>query len=196
MKKSYPYWVVAMLCVFCFTPVSALAHVGVTESTGLGQGFGHPFGGADHLLAMLAVGVWAAQMGGRSIWAVPSAFLVMVVVGGVLGITGVALPYVEQGILASILVLGVLIAGAFKSPTIVSAAIVGLFAVFHGHAHGSEIPLEAGLIFYTVGFALATTLLHVVGMALGLILRKLDAARFMRLAGMAILFGGICVGLA
>ena len=140
MKKSTLRVYLATLTGLFLLPATALAHPGHTgmDSMGFAHGFSHPFTGVDHILAMLAVGLWAAQLGGRAIWAVPTAFVSLMLVGGALGVSGVSMPFIEQGILASILVLGVLIAGAFKLPVTISASLVGMFALFHGVAHGSQ----------------------------------------------------------
>lgn len=177
-------------------PVSVLAHTGVGETTGFGSGFNHPIGGADHLLAMVAVGLWAVQMGGRAIRVVPGAFVTLMICGGIFAISGIHVPYVEEGILVSVLALGVLIAAAFRFPLAASAAIVGIFAVFHGHAHGTEMPLAIGAVSYSLGFALATALLHAVGMAGGIILQKMNIEKAIRFAGGAIALSGIYLAMA
>ena len=143
-------WLLALSVIF-LTPSLANAHTGIGNTAGLLHGFGHPLGGLDHILAMVAVGIWAAQIGGKAIWAVPTTFVSVMVVGGILGITGVAVPFVEQGIVMSVLILGVLIAAAACLPLASSAAIVGLFALFHGHAHGAEIPVAVSGFAYGVG---------------------------------------------
>jgi urease accessory protein len=196
MKKTIMQLTSMTWAAICLMPVPAFAHVGVSDVTGFSHGFGHPIGGADHLLAMVAVGLWAAQMGGRAIWAVPAAFVTMMIVGGALGVSGVHIPFIEAGILVSVLILGVLIAGAFKFPVAVSGIIVGIFAVFHGHAHGSEVQMAATAVFYSMGFALATGLLHMIGMATGIALQKLEIAKLARVAGAAIAFGGICLAVS
>jgi len=142
--------------LFFFLPGIALAHTGAGQTTGFMYGFGHPIGGADHMLAMVAVGLWAAQIGGRALWIVPGTFVGVMLIGGILGFTGIPVPFVEEGILVSILILGILIVGAFKLPLAYSSMIVGLFAVFHGHAHGAEMPETLSAAWYAVGFALAT----------------------------------------
>ncbi|AJQ96674.1 HupE/UreJ family protein [Gynuella sunshinyii] len=177
-------------------PVFASAHTGVSTANGLSHGFGHPLGGLDHLLAMLAVGLWAAQMGGRAIWAVPCSFVGVMIVGGVLGFTGVALPWVEQGIALSVLLLGVLIAGAFRLPVLLSAIVVGVFALFHGHAHGAEMPLTAGTLSYVTGFVAATVLLHSAGIASGLLIHKTRNDLLSRVAGGAIAMVGVYLSIA
>lgn len=191
MKKLSMHLLLTALCAICLLPVSALAHTGAGQSTGFSVGFIHPAGGTDHLLAMLAVGLWAAQMGGRAAWAVPGAFVGMMIAGGVLGMSGVHVPYLEAGILVSVLVLGVLVAGAFKLPLAIGGMLAGIFAVFHGHAHGAEMPIAVGAVSYSAGFALATALLHAAGILAGTGLRKLNIEKITRFAGCGIALGGI-----
>lgn len=153
----------------------ALAHTGAGSVSGFAAGFGHPIGGLDHVLAMVAVGILAAQLGGRSVWLVPAAFVGMMVVGGLLAIAGVPVPFVELGIVGSIVVLGVVIAAGRQMPVAAAMALVGLLAVFHGHAHGTEMPVNANGLAYGVGFALATAMLHAFGVGLGVSVQKLAA---------------------
>jgi urease accessory protein len=141
----------------------------------------HPLSGWDHLLAMIAVGLWAAQLGGRSRWLVPAAFVGVMTLGAVLGHAGLSIAGNEQGIAASILVLGLLIACAVKLPTVASMVIVGTFALFHGVAHGAEMPATASGLSYGVGFVASTILLHVIGLGLGLALK--DQQKVARFAG-------------
>lgn len=140
---------------------TALAHPG-HESASFFSGFGHPIGGLDHLLAMLAVGLLAARQVGRARWALPVAFVVAMLAGAGLSALGVALPAVESGIALSVLVLGLLIALVAKLPVAVAAPLVAVFALFHGHAHHAEMG-EGSLFAFTAGFALATALLHAAG---------------------------------
>jgi urease accessory protein len=164
--------------------VPALAHAHPGHGTsGLEHGFVHPISGLDHLLAMIAVGLWAGQLGGRARWQVPAAFLGVMILGCMLGMAGVAVPAVEQGIVASVLILGVLIAAAVRLPAIASIAIVAGFAFFHGAAHGTEMPANATGLGYAGGFTIATGLLHAAGLGLGMIGSKLRQPRFVRLAG-------------
>ncbi|MEO6054363.1 MAG: HupE/UreJ family protein, partial [Chthoniobacterales bacterium] len=144
---------VAALCLL--VPSLVHAHVGVGATNGFEHGFTHPLTGLDHICAMLAVGLWAAQMGGRAIWAVPLTFVSVMAVGGMLGMSGIALPFTEQGIILSVLTLGVLIAASARLPLVASMIIVGLFAIFHGHAHGAEMPETASGVLYAGGFILA-----------------------------------------
>ena len=172
-------------------PSPVFAHTIIGNMTGFGSGFSHPIGGFDHILAMVAVGLWAAQMGGRTIWAVPGTFVTVMLVGGFLGMTGIHIPYVEEGILVSVLVLGVLIAAALRFPVVIGALIVGLFALFHGHAHGSEMSMALGAIPFGLGFASGTLLLHVVGIIAGMSLQRMGSEQGVRLAGGAIVLAGI-----
>lgn len=165
---------------------AALAHTGVGEVSGFAAGFWHPLGGLDHLLAMLAVGLWAAQIGGKATWQIPCAFVGVMVLGSVAGMIGLHVPMVEQGILASVLVLGALVAVALRCPAPVCAALAGLFALFHGHAHGTEMPLGAGALAYVAGFSLATALLHGAGIALAALCRRAVSVRLTQVAGGAI----------
>jgi urease accessory protein len=142
---------------------------------------------------MVAVGLWAAQLGGRARWLVPASFVSMMTVGGALGMMGVNLPLVETGILVSVLVLGILIAAAARLPLAASMAVVGLFAIFHGHAHGAELPAAASGISYALGFLLATAGLHACGLGLGLLAQKRIHAPALRYAGAAIALTGICL---
>jgi urease accessory protein len=146
----------------------ALAHTGIGATNSFSAGFMHPLLGLDHLTVMIAVGLWAAQKGGRALWAWPLAFVGVMLVGGILGMAHVAVPFVEPGILASVVALGLLVAAAADLPVGVGAAIIGTFALLHGHAHGSEIPETAGGVEYAAGFALATASLHLVGIGAGL----------------------------
>ncbi|MGR9037284.1 MAG: HupE/UreJ family protein [Gammaproteobacteria bacterium] len=172
-------------------PISVFAHTGIGETHGFGAGFSHPIGGADHLLAMLAVGLWSAQMGGRALWLLPGAFVALMLAGGGLAIAGIGLPFVEQAILLSVLVLGALIAAASRQPPSACTFIVGLFAVFHGHAHGAEMPLTSAAVSYSLGFASATILLHAAGVAAGIILNKFAIEKAVRWGGAAIALGGV-----
>jgi urease accessory protein len=172
----------------------AEAHTGFVAN-GFMHGFMHPISGWDHILAMIAVGLWAAQLASsglkRAVWMVPLSFVSMMVIGGILGISGIPLPFVEQGILASVLVFGALVLAGVRLPITASAAIVGLFAIFHGHAHGAEIPATSSGLAYALGFALATALLHASGIAFGLIAQRRLSSLALRVAGAAVTLGGV-----
>jgi urease accessory protein len=162
----------------------AEAHVGIGTTSSFAAGFAHPLSGLDHMTVMVAVGLWAALKGGRAIWAWPLAFIGVMLFGGALGMLQVPVPFVEPGILASVVALGLLVALAVDLPVSAGVAIIGLFALFHGHAHGTEVPENAGGLEYMAGFAVTTALLHGVGIAaalgLGLKFRSL-----VRVAGAA-----------
>ncbi|GAB4355481.1 MAG: HupE/UreJ family protein [Oricola sp.] len=144
----------------------AFAHLNPDEHGSFPAGFSHPLFGADHILAMIAVGLWAWMIGGRATWTVPAAFVTTMLAGFLLALAGVPLPFVEPAILASVIALGLLVAMAVKLPVMPAAVIVGAFALFHGHAHGGEIG-SAGAFAYGAGFAAATAILHVTGIGLG-----------------------------
>ncbi|MDY8110521.1 HupE/UreJ family protein [Fulvimarina sp. 2208YS6-2-32] len=154
------------------TPAVAFAHTGGGEASGFLHGFGHPVGGLDHVLAMVGVGILAFVLGGRALWLVPAAFVAMMVVGFALGINLVDLPMVELGIALSIVVIGGAAALGRSLPLGLAMALVGVFAIFHGHAHGTEMPANSGGLTYALGFVLATALLHAAG-----VLASLAAAR-------------------
>jgi urease accessory protein len=155
------------------TATPAFAHTG----HGIASGFMHPFLGWDHLLAMLAVGAWGATLGTRAVWAVPAAFVSMMIVGGILGVTGVNVPFVEAMILASGFVLAGFAVARVKMPVWSGMAIVGLFALAHGHAHGAEMPELASPLVYGAGFVAATSLIHALGAIATLGVMKLRTAK-------------------
>ncbi|MCW5712996.1 MAG: HupE/UreJ family protein [Bauldia sp.] len=153
-------------------PSVAFAHTG-DHSSGLAHGFAHPITGLDHILAMVMVGIFAWQLGGRAVWLVPATFVVVMALGGVLGISGVEVPFVEIGIALSVVVLGAAVAFGAKAPLAAAMALVGFFAIFHGHAHGMEMPGDAGRLAYGIGFMLGTALLHLGGIAIGIVIGRL-----------------------
>jgi urease accessory protein len=168
----------------------ANAH-GVHESAGgFGAGLAHPFMGLDHVLAMLTVGLWAAQTGGRALWAVPATFVATMAAGSALALAGFALPHVEIVVALSVVTLGLLVAFAVRMPLPVGVALTGAFALFHGYAHGSELPALASPVTYAVGFLLATALLHLSGVASGLALDRVHIRR-LRLAGACVSAAGV-----
>lgn len=173
----------AVLSLFAGT---ASAHSGDHTVTGFAGGLTHPLSGLDHLLAMVAIGLWAAQQGSRALWAIPAAFVGAMGVGGGLALSGLSLPHVETGIAASVLVLGLLIATRRQWAAPVGMAIAAGFALFHGYAHGLEMPQAASPALYALGFVLATTFLHGVGVASSLIGRHA-----MQAAGAAIAASGL-----
>jgi urease accessory protein len=175
----------------------ALAHTGVgAHSHGFAAGFLHPLMGLDHMLAMLGVGVWAAQLGKRATWLVPAAFVAVMIAGAGLALAGAPLPMVEVGIAGSVLMIGALIAFGARMPVGLAMGLVGLFALFHGHAHGTELPGFAHPAAYGAGFVAATALLHVAGVGIALAVRQHAAKLPFRVAGaaMALVGGGLLLG--
>ncbi len=154
-------------------------------------GFAHPLFGPDHVVAMVAVGLWGAFLGAPAIWLLPIVFPLVMAGGGVLGILGVPLPAVETGIAMSAVVLGMMVALAAKPPLWVAAVLVGIFAIFHGHAHGAELPPGADAVAYSVGFVVATGLLHLAGIAFGLLARWPAGRLAVRATGGAIALAGL-----
>jgi len=172
-------------------PATVLAHNPVGVAGGFASGFLHPLSGIDHILAMVAVGIWGAQLGAPAIWTLPVAFPLVMAVGGALGVRGVFLPGVEIGIAASALLLGWMIFREARPPLYAAALVVGFFAIFHGYAHGTELPHAANPLAYGVGFVFATGILHMSGVALGLIHRWPRGARTLRIAGAGISLAGL-----
>lgn len=158
-------------------PSIALAHPGHGGESSLLGGFIHPFGGIDHLLAMTAVGLFAAHLGGRALWAVPATFVAVMALGGVFGAVGVSLPFTEAAIALSVLVFGFVIFSGMTPPVLAAMALVGIFAAFHGHAHGAEMPVGASGAVYGIGFMAATALVHGFGIALGFAIGRFDEAQ-------------------
>lgn len=168
----------------------ALAHTGSLAGGFIG-GFAHPLFGPDHVVAMVAVGLWGAFLGAPAIWLLPIVFPLVMVAGGALGILGVTLPAVETGIAASAVVLGMMVALAAKPPLWVAAVLVGVFAIFHGHAHGTELPPGSDAVAYSLGFVIATGLLHLAGIGFGYLARWPAGRLAVRAAGGAIAFAGL-----
>lgn len=178
----------AALAFTLVSTTAAFAHPGHGDAAGMLHGFVHPLGGLDHVLAMVAVGVLAAVLGGRALLLVPLSFVLMMTVGFLVGAGGTDLPFVEFGIALSSVVLGLAAASGRALPTLGAMALAGLFAVFHGHAHGAEMPAGAAGLDFALGFIAATALLHAAGIAM--------AAGVVRLAGrhgqpLARLAGGV-----
>lgn len=159
----------ALAILFTLVVSTASAHTGEGINSGFESGFWHPILGWDHVVAMVAVGLWGAFLGSPAIWILPVVFPLVMALGGALGVIGVPLPMVEAGIALSGVVLGLLIAFAARAPLWVAALIVGIFAIFHGHAHGTELPEAFNAYGYAVGFVVGTGLLHLAGIAFGLL---------------------------
>lgn len=178
---------VAML-VGLLAPTSAFAHEG--EGSGFWAGFLHPIGGLDHVLAMLAVGMWGALLGPPALWALPIAFPLVMSLGGIAGILGLPLPAVELGIAGSVIVLGAMIALDRRPGLALAGVVVAFFAIFHGYAHGAELPSQVGALAYCVGFVVATGLIHVAGILIGLVTELPQGLRLLRIGGSAIMLAG------
>ena len=171
----------------------AAAHTVGAWGAGPAAGFLHPLSGLDHMLAMIAVGLWATQLSGRAQWALPGAFVLAMVAGAAVALAGITLPGVENGILVSVLVLGLAISWGARLPLWAPMSVVAIFAVFHGHAHGLELPGAASPVGYASGFVAATAFLHVVGIGLARGLRRFWGAGAVRSAGAAVLLGGLAL---
>jgi urease accessory protein len=172
---------------------SAHAHTGLEHAVSFAAGFKHPWTGLDHMLAMVAVGLWAGLNGGRALWVWPVAFVGVMVAGGALGFADVPLPMVEPGILASVVVLGLLVLAAARLPVALGAVIVAVFALLHGHAHGAELPAEASAVTYAAGFAIATALLHALGLGVAYLAQSERGRMLVRGVGALVAAGGVAL---
>ncbi|SOC41879.1 urease accessory protein [Rhizobium subbaraonis] len=164
----------------------AEAHVGTGGSSGFLSGFLHPIMGLDHVVAMVAVGLWGAQLGKPAIWLLPVTFPLVMALGGFLGLVGVPMPGVEIGIALSGVLLGAAVLTESRPPMIAAAILVGLFAIFHGYAHGAELPLGENALFFSLGFVVGTGLLHAVGIVIGLLYQWPWGKVTVRVAGGAV----------
>jgi urease accessory protein len=173
----------------------AFAHTGVDHEYSFFAGLSHPFTGLDHMLAMVAVGLWAGLNGGRALWVWPLAFVGLMIAGGVLAAAEVSLPWVEPGILTSVVVLGLLIVAAVQLPVVAGAAIIAVFALLHGHAHGSEVHLEAAAATHALGFVVATLTLHGIGLAVAYVASGSTGRLVVRGAGALVAVAGIYLAL-
>ena len=181
----------AAFALLLLLPAAAWAHTeGVANGSGFVAGFLHPLTGLDHTLAMLAVGLWGAQLGPPALWALPVGFPLVMALGGVAGIAGLPLPSVEGGIALSVIVLGAMIALDRRPPLAVAWALVAFFAVFHGYAHGKELPQHAGALAYSAGFVLATGLIHLTGIGIGTLVHARRGLPVLRAGGGAISLAG------
>ena len=167
------------------------AHVEAGQVPGLLNGLGHPASGLDHVLAMIAVGLWGAQLGAPALWLLPVTFPMVMAFGGFLGLVGIPLPGVEIGIALSAVLLGLMVARQAQPPLIGAAILVGVFAIFHGHAHGAELPPGQSGLMYSIGFVTATGCLHGVGISLGLVHKWAAGQAAIRLAGSIVALAGV-----
>lgn len=177
--------------VFWLFPALAYAHSAAGAVSGFGAGFLHPITGVDHVLAMLAVGLWGAELEGKAIWMLPITFPLIMSLGAVAGILGVPMIAVEIGITASVIVLGSVIALNFRPNAGVATAIVGCFAIFHGYAHGAELPHQTSAFEFCTGFVVATGMLHLCGIGVGLVTHLPHGLKVLRSGGAAIATAGI-----
>ena len=190
MKKFRIFALLALAAL----PATAEAHTGVgLHVHGFWAGMAHPFSGADHLLAMTAVGFWAASLGGRARYIVPLAFMAVMAIGGMLGMAGVPFPMVETVIAASVVALGALVAFNIRPSTPVAATIVAACALFHGHAHGAELPAMASPLGYVAGFLIATAILHAAGLGLGMLRFGKAGEIVARVAGGFVAIAGVAL---
>ncbi len=180
----------AMAALATLWAQSAVAHVAQGEAYGLLTGFLHPLSGLDHVLAMVAVGLWGAQLGAPAIWVLPVAFPLVMAMGGMLGFLGVPIPGVEYGIAASAIVLGTAVAFEVRPPLVIAALLVGCFAIFHGYAHGTELPPGQSALLYSMGFVIATGCLHAVGIGIGTVHKWSWGQHLLRGAGTVVAAGG------
>lgn len=198
MRHRSKFWLysIATLSTSLLFPLGASAHVNAGDTSGFLHGLQHPIGGLDHIIAMMAVGLWSAQIGGRALWILPSTFVGAMIGGSILGHLQTPLPGIETGILVSDFLLGGLILFGLRLKSDFTPAIVGLLAIFHGYAHGAEMPTTAMGLAYGGGFVLATALLHAIGIGIGYAIDRLATSnreRLFQLGGVAVLLGSIYV---
>ena len=192
MKFSRVFGLAAVVAVMA--PQFASAHVGLGDAHDAIHGFIHPLTGIDHILAMVSVGLLAANLGGRATWAVPASFVSMMLVGGILGMNGFELPLTELGIGLSVITLGSLIAVSERLPVALAMAMAGVFAIFHGFAHGAEMSVDASGLMFATGFVVATTFLHIAGIVLGMGIARLSQSisdKVLKVGGGAVALAGV-----
>ncbi len=180
----------ALLCALLLSTQLAQAHIQKGEAAGFLSGVRHPISGLDHVVAMIAVGLWGAQLGAPAIWVLPVAFPMVMAVGGMLGLMGVPLPGIEYGIAASAILLGAAVLFELRPPLVAAALLVGVFAIFHGYAHGTELPPGQSGLLYSMGFVIATGCLHAVGIGIGTVHRWQWGQTFVRVAGAVVAVAG------
>jgi len=181
----------ALSVTLLLVAIPALAHVQEGQAAGFLTGLAHPVSGLDHVLAMVAVGLWGAQLGVPAIWLLPVTFPLVMAFGGFLGLVGIPLPGVETGIALSALALGLAVATSWRPPLAIATLMVAAFAVFHGHAHGTELPAGQSGLTYSIGFVMATGLLHLAGISIGLIHRWPVGRVVLRVLGAGVAAGGL-----
>lgn len=181
----------AVLLTFVLLAAPALAHEQQGQAAGFLAGLRHPVSGLDHVLAMVAVGLWGAQLGAPAIWLLPITFPLIMAMGAMLGFLGAPVPGIEVGIAASGILLGAMVMFEVRPPIIVAALLVGFFAIFHGHAHGTELPPGRSALLYSMGFVIMTGCLHAAGIGIGTIHRWTWGRRLLRAAGAIVAAGGV-----
>lgn len=192
MTKLFRLLIASGICaVGVQFPEAAFAHAEGEAVSGFFSGLSHPVGGWDHVLAMIAVGLWGALLGPPALWILPIAFPVAMAVGGMLGLLGIPLPWVEVGIAVSSIVLGLLILTNVQLSVVVAIPLVMIFALFHGHAHGTELSPGADAVLYSLGFVIATGLLHALGIGIGAVDRLPKGRTAVRALGGGVLLGGV-----
>ncbi len=191
LPTRFAYCFLTISLIYFFTAFAAQAHSGEGYGGGFVAGFTHPILGWDHVAAMVAVGIWGAFLGAPAIWILPVVFPLVMAFGAIAGIIGIPIPAIETGIALSAVVLGIMIVFAVKPPIWICAVIVGSFAIFHGYAHGTELPATVNAFAYAVGFVISTGLLHLTGIAFGLLVRWPAGRVAVRGAGGLIAFAGI-----
>lgn len=180
-----------VMLVLLLLPDSASAHVRGSDAAGFVTGLLHPVSGMDHVLAMIAVGLWGTQLGQPAVWLLPVTFPMVMALGGMLGLMGIPLPGIEVGIAASAIILGIAVLKEARPPLAVAAVVVALFAIFHGHAHGTELPEGQSALVYSMGFVIATGSLHATGVCMGLVHRWSWGQIVLRLAGGCVAVTGL-----
>lgn len=191
VNENVSIYQLIMSMLIVLYPTTVLAHVGSGASGGFLAGLAHPVSGLDHVMAMIAVGLWGAQLGNPALWLLPVVFPMMMAGGGMLGLLGIPLPGVEIGIALSAIVLGTMVFTEAKPALAVSLAIVAFFAIFHGHAHGTELPAGQSALLYSIGFVAATGCLHGAGISIGMIHRWNTGRLALRGAGTIVCVAGI-----
>jgi urease accessory protein len=191
LASRISYLASSISILIVFTPSSAYAHVQQGEAAGFLTGFLHPISGLDHVLAMVAVGLWGAQLGAPAIWVLPVAFPMVMALGGMLGLMGAPLPGIEYGIAASAILLGAAVMFEVRASLVVTALLVGVFAIFHGHAHGTELPPGQSALLYSMGFVIATGCLHAMGIGVGALHQWTWGQKLLRTAGAVVAMGGV-----
>jgi urease accessory protein len=181
---------VCLILFLLLYPITVFAHQRGGEAIGFASGFRHPISGFDHILAMVAVGMWGAQLGAPAMWVLPVVFPMVMALGGMMGLMGIKLPGIELCIALSALALGFAVCREARPKLWIAAMIVGVFAIAHGHAHGTELPVGASGVLYSIGFVIATGLLHAIGIGVGLVHRWPAGRIVLRLAGAVIAMGG------